>query len=299
MQPPAPIWLPSLRTVAKKKCQLAGTPGSHSIQQIISCKLLLKTEIRAGLRKFTASIICWFSAAWAHLRAGCSPACGRFGDRGALIGWRLSLCFSALVKSACGQEERHRVPCPASPEAPGVGGDRSDSSAISSVSSGGASSVLGPPNAEGASSSEARGGPGVRTQLRMWDIRAQVVSAGAGSVVEVRSAHPGHKTWREGQAGARAWAWDVGLQGSWGLGHEVAAGSHPWQTLMPLTHCPWRPPGRGPWPMNLLVSVTFPPLVTAKADAHSLAGVSCSLHSPRALSPACSLCSWFLVPEQQ
>ena len=217
-QPPAPIWLPSLRTVAKKKCHLAGTPGSHSIQQIISCKLLLKTEIRAGLCKFTASIICWFSAAWAHLRAGCSPACGRFGDRGALIGWRLSLCFSALVKSACGQEERHRVPCPASPEAPGVGGDRSDSSAISSVSSGGASSVLGPPNAEGASSSEARGGPGVRTQLRMWDIRAQVVSAGAGSVVEVRSAHPGHKTWRERQAGAPCLGLGLGASGQLGAG---------------------------------------------------------------------------------
>lgn len=52
-EPPALTWLPSLRTASRRKRQPAKIPGSRSIRQIISCKLLLKAEIRAGPRKFT------------------------------------------------------------------------------------------------------------------------------------------------------------------------------------------------------------------------------------------------------
>lgn len=52
MQPLVPTWLPSLRTASRRKRQPAKIPGNRSIRQIISCKLLLKAEIWAGLSKF-------------------------------------------------------------------------------------------------------------------------------------------------------------------------------------------------------------------------------------------------------
>ena len=93
-EPPAPALTPE-STVAKRQRQLAQIPGGCSIQQITSCKLLLKTEIWAGLCKFRGIYYLLLPGARAHLRAGCSSA----GEdsletvAAAGIGQRLLFCF--------------------------------------------------------------------------------------------------------------------------------------------------------------------------------------------------------------
>lgn len=93
-EPPAPALTPE-STVAKRECQSAQIPGGCSIQQITSCKLLLKTEIWAGLCKFRGVYYLLLPGARAHLRAGCSSA----GEdslqtvAAAGIGRRLLFCF--------------------------------------------------------------------------------------------------------------------------------------------------------------------------------------------------------------
>ena len=69
-----PALTPESRTAAKRERQSAQIPGGCSIQQITSCKLLLKAEIWAGLCKFRDVYYLLLPGARAHLRAGCSSA---------------------------------------------------------------------------------------------------------------------------------------------------------------------------------------------------------------------------------
>ena len=94
-EPPAPALTPESRTAAKREHQSAKIPGGCSIQQIISCKLLLQTEIWVGLCKFRGVYYLLLPGAPAHLRAECSSAGGDALETVAAagIGRHLLFCF--------------------------------------------------------------------------------------------------------------------------------------------------------------------------------------------------------------